>query len=49
MDNDLRVFDAILAVMACLFCVVMVPGVAKWQSLENFVWGAQVPAYKAAK
>ncbi|CAN1724465.1 protein of unknown function [Hyphomicrobium sp. 1Nfss2.1] len=28
--------------------MVMVPGVAKWQSLENFVWGPQVPAYKSA-
>jgi hypothetical protein len=28
------------------YLMVMVPGVAKWQSLENFVWGSQVPAYK---
>jgi hypothetical protein len=24
------------------FLMVMVPGVSKWQSLENFVWGARV-------
>ena len=25
------------------YLMVMVPGVAKWQSLENFVWGPEVP------
>lgn len=27
------------------FLMVMVPGVEKWQPLENFVWGVVVPAH----
>lgn len=28
------------------FLMVMVPGVERWQSLENFVWGDRIPARK---
>jgi hypothetical protein len=28
------------------YLMVMVPGVAKWQSIENFVWGLPVPAQR---
>lgn len=48
-------YEVIHVVENCLdknspeFLMAMVPGCSDWESIENFVWGPEVPAYLGDK